>query len=229
MLLIPPYWFVRYSYDAVQFNQRIKTMVDSTGKANLKQVAGSDLISSKYGGGFNRGRVKPEAMVEVGFEDCDYVSLEEYWQAWSKITAIWPLELHVPCRDPLEHLMSQCNHRGIEFECDGDAEAQVRECLIMIGRFNATGLSQMPNMTLKCFNPIPIYPYIDYMDQFLQRKRIETQYVHRSSSELARNKAIECIWKNEDVANRVSKILQSYDYYGWCEACMGGANDLLAP
>jgi hypothetical protein len=74
---------------------------------------------------------------------------------------------------------------------------------------------------------VPIEPYLEYMDQFLQRKRIETQYIHRESSYSPRNKATECIWKNDDVANRVLKILQTYDYYGWCQECLGSENDLL--
>merc|ERR1712161_26460 len=30
------------------------------------------------------------------------------------------LELHVPCRDPLEHLMSMANHLGIKYRCDDE-------------------------------------------------------------------------------------------------------------
>lgn len=85
----------------------------------------------------------------------------------------------------------------------------------------------IPNTTLKCFNPIPIDPYTDYMSQFLQRKRIESIYIHRETNK-PRNKSAECIWNNPEVAERVLEILTSFDYYKFCDDCMGSQNDLLA-
>ncbi len=217
---------ISYSYDAVQFNQRVKTMVESTGVADLNKVGGPDLISNKYKD-FNRGRVKPDIMQEIGFEDCDYISLELPWDTWTGIAQMWPLELHVPCRDPLDHLMSQCNHRKKEFDCDSnDIPGQVDDCLIGADRFD-NSLIQMNHLTLKCFNPIPIEPYLEYMNRYLQKKRIQTSYVHRTSN-LPRIKASECIWKNKAMADLVLKILNGYDYYRWCQQCMGSQNDLMS-
>ena len=227
-------FFVRYSYDAVQFNKRVKMMEDATGKKDLNMVGGRDVISASYRG-FNRGRVITNVMVEIGYEDCDFISLEESWEKWKDIAQLWPLELHIPCREPLNHLLSQCNHRGIEFECDErwmekSLEEQVDECLLMPERFDlglVVANDNKTNWTVKCFNPLPIEPYLEYMDQILQRKRIETQYVHRTSNSSPRNKAIECLWKNQDLADRVLKILQTYDYYSWCSKCLGSEDDLL--
>ena len=33
------------------------------------------------------------------------------------LTMKWPMEFHVPCRDSLDHLLSQCNDRHITFNC----------------------------------------------------------------------------------------------------------------
>ena len=69
-------------------------------------------------------------------------------------------------------------------------------------------------------------PYLKYMDQFLQRKRVETPYIHRSSN-LPRQKDHECIWNNTEVANQVLDHLHTLYYYRWCEKCIGSENDLL--
>lgn len=209
-------------------------MVQSTGITHLNKVGGPDLISYKYPN-FNRGRVSPEVMREIGFEDCDYISLELPWEIWKEIAPLWPMELHVPCRDPLDHFMSQCNHKGIEWNCEDDTWNQdsttlwdqIDACLVGMDRFNFL-LTRIDQLQLKCFTPIPIEPYLEYMDQYLQRKRIPMPYIHRSSN-TPRIKATECIWKNTALAERVLKYLRGYDYYRWCQECLGTENDLLSP
>ena len=215
-----------YSYDAFQFNKRMerKTESQEEGILDIKD-GGPDLISQQYRD-YNRGRVHPNVMDEIGFEDCDYISLETRWQAWSNISKVWPLELHVPCRDPLEHLMSQCNHVKKQFDCDSpDLKEQVKKCIVTDKRFHVR-LKNVPNLTMKCFNAVPVEPYLEYMDQYLQRKRLKTQYIHRSSNS-HRDRQQECIWKNEIVANAVLKILLSNNYFRWCHECIGSNNDLL--
>jgi hypothetical protein len=205
-----------YSYDAYQFNERVNAS------------KGSDAISQRNTK-FNRGRVPWKVMKEIGFEDCDYISLELSWQSWETFKE-WslPLELHVPCRDPLIHLMSQCNHEQRLFNCTtDDLRHEISKCLIQLSRFSRA-LGKQQNTNLKCFNPIPIEPYLEYMSKRLQRKRIESDYVHRDTN-TPRNKDLECIWKEPHVANQVRDILlQEYDLYGWCEECMGSKDDLLA-
>jgi len=191
-----------------------------------------DLISKVYQG-FNRGRVNPVVMQEIGFEDCDFVSLEQDWTAWREVAHVWPMELHVPCRDPpLDHLLSQCNHREIEFDCGAPSlVAEVDRCLMMVEQRFDTALldgTTIPNVvSVKCFDPIPPAPYLNYMSQFLQPKRIESTYVHRITNN-PRDKSQECLWNNPEVAKRVLEILMTYDYYRWCAKCLGSENDLLA-
>jgi hypothetical protein len=189
---------------------------------------GPDVVTLKHGEGFDRGRVHPAVMDEIGYNDCDYISLEQSWKKWKAIAAIvGPLELHVPCRDPLEHLMSQCNMRKRIFNCDGNnLKDQVNRCLVWPDRFDRH-LTRIRNVTMKCFSAVPVQPYVEYMDQILQRKRIEVDYVFRATNR-DRKKNNECIWTNSEVANRTLAILlQSYDYYRWCDQCLGSENDLL--
>lgn len=77
-----------------------------------------------------------QVMEEIGFQDCDYMSHETGWKFWQmirgKVKVGSPIELHVPCRDPVDHLMSLCNFYDHSLRCeDGEEEfmSGVRKCL----------------------------------------------------------------------------------------------------
>jgi hypothetical protein len=218
-----------YSYDAYQFNERAA----NSGETLVKKIAAKseDLISKQFKKG-DRGKVPGQIMQEIGFEDCDYISAESPWRFWKQFNnEEWPwpssLELHVPCRDPLKHLMSQCNHRSKHFNCTAEnLPHEISNCMLVISRFSRA-LEKQKNIDLKCFNPIPMEPYLEYMGERLQRKRIEASFFHRDSN-TPRDKGSECIWNEPDVAKQVRAImLAEYDYYGWCEECLGSKDDLL--
>jgi hypothetical protein len=210
-----------YSYDAFQLNKRFSGSGAHDVKANL-----GDLVSKAYSG-HNRGKVPAEVMGEIGFEDCDYISMERGWKLWKQFR-VWSMELHVPCRDPLGHLMSQCNYKQKTFNCKAaNLGKEIGRCMIAMNRFSHQ-LANQPNISLKCFDSIPPHNYIEYMGHKLQRKRIESDYVHRSSNR-PRDKEQECIWDSPDVASAVEDILLSkYDYYRFCDQCLGSKNDILA-
>ena len=200
---------------------------------DIFHAGGPDVISKQYPK-FNRGKIPPQVMDETGFEDCDYISIEEHWEHWRQIAVKlkpFEMEFHVPCRSPLDHLMSQCNYRHQTFDCEAeDLKAEVDACLIYMNRFgkNLTLISSSSNdVTLKCFNPIPIDPYLEYMSKFLQRRRLETSCIHRPTND-KRQKDKECIWNNKEVADRVLEILlKNVEYYSFCNECTGSDNDLL--
>jgi hypothetical protein len=223
-----------WSYDAYQFNKRVKEENSGGGRISASH-ASNDAITQIYKKG-NRGKVPGKFMNEIGFEDCDYIALEHGWknwksyvpsQNWTSFKETPSLELHVPCRDPLAHLMSQCNFKHIRFNCStDDLPVEIKNCLVGANRFSRQ-LKKLHNTNIKCFNPIPIQPYLEYMSERLQRKRIENAYVHRDTNQ-KRNKDDECIWTETDIAEKVRNImLKKHDLYGWCNECMGSKDDLL--
>ncbi|KAL7468090.1 hypothetical protein ACHAXS_008311 [Conticribra weissflogii] len=168
-----------YSYDFHQVNERHKQY--SENHNNVKSILGrtNDLISKSGVGG--RDQIPMAIMKEVGFEDCDFISIEEPASTWSKLDLKlggWPIEFHVPCRDPLSHLMSQCNFHNKKFRCDSSdmsyIHSQVQKCIDDFHNLRyREDLRKFPNATMKCFDPIPPSNYVDYMGNILQHRRIK--------------------------------------------------------
>ena len=124
-----------YSYDAHQANMRFLENVEVNAPQN-------DSIAKAFKG-FSRVRVPLKVREEIGFEDCDWISNaltrtaenpHSDWRFWGRFES-WdlPIELHVPCRNPVDHLLSQCNHRGVKFACSGDVFKQARQCMYITG------------------------------------------------------------------------------------------------
>jgi len=150
------------------------------------------------------------------------------------------LELHVPCRDPIDHLMSMANYEGrvvkrVVFDCTGVEtndtllETEIERAYFDMNRFNSQLVSQQKknNIRLKCFQSIPVKPYIEYMDRFLQSRRIESEYYHHSTND-KRDKAKECVWNLPlEVRNKIRTILmKNHPYMKFCNRCMGTKHQL---
>ena len=176
----------------------------------------------------------PNLMKEIGFEECDYISLEKEWTSWrdtfggGKFHGL-NMELHVPCRDRLDHLMSQCNHRGEKFACDAKTDEElfesVKQCYVFLGRY-AHQLQE--HFDVRCFDfKTQFTDYPEYMAGILQTRRFQsTPYVKRETNS-PRNQANECIWGNATVLEKVEKyLLETVPYYQFCDKCMGSENEI---
>ena len=222
-----------YTYDYYQYNDR----VNRTGRTEVNHWSGGkDSLSTgdpNSGQGYNRGRIAPKFMTEIGFEDCDWISHEadkRFWVKNFKDKKRWPLEFHVPCREPFELLMSQCNYMERQFDCSStNLKMEITKCLPGRGQIRYSPILHTLG-DVKCFDPIPVEKYVDYMGNILQPRRLEVPHVHRSSNQ-RRNRDVECIWKDENthVAKQVMDILMKDPYYSFCMNCTGTTNDLFAP
>jgi hypothetical protein len=210
-----------YSYDAFKTNERF----GESETHNIKYDA-HDIVSKEFNH-YNRGKVPTPLMNEIGYEDCDYIGYEGTWRFWKKFST-WNMELHVPCRDPVAHLMSQCNYKHIQFDCTAhNLEKEVNNCIVGAGRFSFDLMNQS-NTSVKCFDPFPPDRYIVYMSTKLQRKRIESDYIHRDTNQ-PRNKTEECIWNEPYIQNTVRDIMiKNYDLYRFCDQCLHTDQDLFS-
>ena len=219
-----------YSYDAYQDNERKKQM---------------EAEKIKGGKNWSRGRVDPVVMDEIGYEDCDYISHEANWQFWverfgDKNFHGLKMELHVPCRNRIEHLMSQCNYHEVgkyfnhpkqKLACDAKTDEElfdsVNKCFVYLGRYDHELLK---HFDVKCFDfENQFTGYVEHMSKILHRRRFESQpYIKRETND-PRNKAQECIWNNPAVLEKVDKyLLDTVPYYQFCDSCMGSKNEIAS-
>ena len=125
------------------------------------------------------GGIQSNEMDRRGFEDCDWISDECTWRFW--LTLPRPLELHIPCRDISEHLLSVANHRGLKFDCQANGIDEFNRVVAgfeLDRRYNDK-LVNTRGITAYCFNP---QNYVPYISTRLQPKRKLTSYVHRPTN-----------------------------------------------
>ena len=227
-----------YSYDAYDHNNREDQWVEDHPTDTLFEYNGDEGSLTELREGYNRGRVQYSVMKEIGWADCDWCSMEQSFDQWyAAAKAVYPaaLELHVPCREPIGFLYSMCNYRCREIDCNASQSEllrQVDECLTYMNRFDdQAAYNWDPNVTapvtLKCFDPIPIDPYIDYMATKLQPRRFVRSYVHRETN-LPHDKKQECLRYNEGLRATVTQYLtENVPIFRFCKGCVGTKDDLL--
>jgi len=220
------------SYDFYQANDRHKKLGARNTYYDAQDIISKADVKANISPPHNRGAVTLKILNEIGYEDCDYVALEEHAHTWAELfgSLYRPLELHVPCRDSISLLMSMCNFVGKQFNCEQNFVKEAKQCFIGIFRFNLKQLDH-PNINLKCFSsPSKIGNYLDYMGERLQKKVLYAEYSHRDSNR-PRNKNEECIWKKESYKKKVENYLTKKspfrDYFSFCNLCLKSENNLL--
>jgi hypothetical protein len=213
-----------YSFDAARRNRKLALLASNP----------SNLFRPEF------IKVPTHEIEEWGYAECDWISHEADWEIWTRPWQIWnrvgenflvPLELHVPCRDPVGHLMSMCRHYEKEFDCNTqDVGKEIKNCLSgLLSRFSPRLLT-WPGIHLKCFNWSASFDgqYMDYIGTKLLRKRQVTPFVQVHTNK-PRNASSECVWKSALLQKRIMiYMLEEYAYYRFCAGCLGSTEDILA-
>jgi len=215
-----------YSYNYFQLNER----------ARAGSVSKND---DEVSLGFNSAGAQSKAgyiiMDEIGYENCDYISQDGGWKFWTqhfkdeKLRGT-PLELHIPCRDPIDHLMSSCNFLSKSIPCDAPTDEllykSIEQCTLFQDQFHFNLTKQFE---VKCYDfKLQFSNYTRYMSNNLQHKRFESLPYFSRDSNKVRNKKNECIWKSPGIEEKVREyLITKYDYYMFCDLCIGGENDIL--
>jgi len=213
-----------------------KRLSNSTHRANALAIANQKGSGSRSVREVFDGKSLSEAL-QRGFDDCDYIAMEVESNTWRKLAGHLhrPLELHIPCREPIDHLMSMCAFQYKNFHCDvtnKELQIQVDDCIFHnLNRFSMD-MAPSPNVTMKCFSsPSKIDDYIEYMGKTLQKKQIQGEYFDMISNKWPRHKETECIRENvnKGLRKRLEKILLNHksQYFKYCKDCIGSENDLL--
>lgn len=177
---------------------------------NMEQYQGmSELDQVKAVQSDMRGRVSFKRMVRHGFETCDWVSLEEHYNAWKEVAKAGPLELHLPCRSPLEHYISRCNH--LMKAIDGS----LPQCVLFPMRFSVH-LLNMPNTTLRCYDFNDQYTkYVNFMKEKLELRNSTVPLYHRPTNTHL-NKRKHLTFLSESALMNA----EHGQYYQFCRFCL---------
>eukprot|EP00980_Cylindrotheca_fusiformis_P014098 scaffold3704_cov90-Cylindrotheca_fusiformis.AAC.2 len=211
-----------YSYDAYNANLRAKQKEENGERVVARHVP--------------RDQVESSIMKEIGFHDCDWISHETSYKFWissfgdSKFFGI-PMELHIPCREPLDHLMSFCNYAHEKIDCDDDDEdfyEVIEDCLYVQTRFHRFDPELLDHFDVKCYDfKKQFTSYIeDVMAPELQPRRLPSDRFVQRETNRKRNKTNECIWERPDLQEKAKAYLLQKPYYQFCQDCLGSENDL---
>ena len=201
-----------YSFDYYQANARAaKTNQSSPGHVR-------DSIHAQFDG-FDRTKVPFSIMEERGFESCKWVSIEGHMALWHHFDT-WPepVELHLPCRDPLEHFMSQVNYRRDTINCETFRLENTHRYLVGMNRFAVADIPR--NATLRCVHFSK--QFSEYVTTIaLPPKSVAMRSkLHALRTNRPRNRAAECIWQNRTLQRTlVAHLVQNYEYYQYCSTC----------
>ena len=203
-----------YSRDYAAFNQAVSR---AQGWLSISDKVTTESRSMGLTSGpFNRGRIPHKIMAKRGYTDCKYISVEANWTFWRQYPLI---ELHVPCRDPIEHLLSQCNHYRRVFRCDPQFyEEDIDRCLMGMNRFG-TGLFNLTGVTLKCY---PFHEqfttYLPMMVNLLTASpHVNDTYHSRPTNGASQNT---CSFSPSEAAVIVRILRRKWSYYKFCESCV---------
>ena len=219
-----------YSYDAYQENERFKGQ--------------GGIIKRLDAESWSRSRVNPGIMSNIGYEECDYISHEMNWNFWLDTFPNGtfhgvPVELHVPCRNRIDHLMSQCNFDVVskwnnrtkqKLACDATTDQElfqsVNNCFLHLRRFDHELLKYFD---VKCFDFDKQFDgYVQYMSNVLSIRRFVSEPLAKRESNDSRNKTQECIWNNPVVLEKVDQyLINSVPYYQFCNSCMGSQHEIV--
>ena len=169
-------------------------------------------------------------MDEIGYEDCDWLSQESRWQFWRRFQN-WTVEFHLPCRDPIDHLLSMCNRNMPPLDCRGDLVTQLDSCIKAWRGTTGTitdklSSDEFPYARLRCYNFSMASNYIDYMSTLLQKKKRQAEHLYRPTFE-PRDVSTECLLHNATARAIAEQHLKQVPYYAFCSRCLGSWRDLL--
>ena len=203
-----------YSYDFFQSNRRHKTA--GVGAAH-------DFVHKHWNEwSADRQRVPLPIMDEIGYEDCDWISLEESWSAWGPRHGV--TELHVPCRDPIEHILSECNHlqKALNRSSRNALLQSAARCAFSMERFSYKLLDKY---SVKCYSFEHQFNatrgYLHWISDRLQKKRAHEPYNY-----VATNRKREKVHLTEGEKQILTSELLRHDYYQFCRACMNSSDVL---
>ena len=190
--------------------------------------------------GFGLDRVHPTRMSEWGYQNCAFISHETSWQDLGNIAndTVWYMDgpnisstrvpqtkLLVPCRDPVDHLLSQCNHMGQNFTnlaiSLGNCASVIASCQLAWKRYD--------HRLIPYFDKVVLFEYeafdsvIQHLDESLPKRVFDlddsSHGFYRTNKGRSREKEVFTPQCPEGELREA--LLQAWSYYRLCDAFLG--------
>jgi len=169
----------------------------------------------------------------LGYHNCALISLESPQQFIAHLANSTFKQVHttalIPCRDPVDHLFSQCNHAGKNFLTlveETNCSSAISQCALAWDRYN--------NELLRPFNRVILFKYdehdamYDELDHSLQKRVLELKHGFRYINHargmpvpprdlVAETKVFK--YCSEDSLR--DQLLRMWSYYSLCERFLG--------
>jgi len=190
--------------------------------------------------GYGLDRVHPARMSKWGWHNCALITHETSWQHLGNIAndTVWYMDgpnissaripqtkLLVPCRDPVDHMLSQCNHRRLNFTNltikFGNCSSVIDRCKVQWNRYDHRLISYFDKVVL--FEYDDFNSVIQYLDESLPKRVFDlddsANGFFRTNKDRSRENEIFTPQCPEEELRQT--LLQAWSYYRLCDAFLG--------
>jgi hypothetical protein len=200
--------------------------------------------------GFGLDRVHPDRMNEWGWHNCALISDEVPWQRLGNIAndTVWYMDgpnissaripqtkLLVPCRDPVDHILSQCNFVNQNFSklatSLGNCSSVIDRCKVQWNRYDHRLLSYFDKVVLFQYDKLD--SVIQHLDESLPKRVFDLDdsslAFYRTNKDRVKESEIFTPQCSEGELREA--LLQAWSYYRLCDAFLDATtwNEYDAP
>lgn len=161
-------------------------------------------------------RVHPAVMRERGFHNCALISLEESWRAWAFLPSLFKTSVKVmllPCRNPIDHVLSMCNHKGLPTSILQRNCSRITECFIELNRFD-TRMARFFDLVF-LFHYLNISVVEKFVGAHMTKRSFPLEITQAYSTNIPRQKHNENLYACQST---IGDILTRIKYFKICDS-----------
>jgi len=186
--------------------------------------------------GFGLDRVHPTRMKSWGFHNCAFISHERGADAFTELVRLDTFQNVtktgiIPCRKPVDHLLSQCNMRGINVtnlvSNNSSCPEIISSCSLAWDRYNDSLLDVFDRIILFRYDDFD--PLIARLDRTMPRRVIALADTHYYRSNRPRNTQNENFGMSCPISTLREHLMRSWSYYRLCDNLLGEASYIELP
>lgn len=171
--------------------------------------------------GYGLDRVFPKRMQSWGFHNCAFISHEIGADAFTKVVRLDAFQNVtktgiIPCRKPVDHLLSQCNMNEI-----------ISRCSIEWNRYNDSLLDVFDRIILFRYDDFD--PLIARLDRAMPRRVIALADTYYFRTNRPRNTQNEHFGMSCPISTMREHLMRSWSYYRLCDNLLGEASYIELP